>query len=62
MKKSTVEIEEEDWIEYMKRSTAAAVDHIRIFKKSRADEMETSDAKSSIASREMGQESSGMEP
>ena len=30
MKKSTVEIEEEDWIEYMKRSTAAAVDQMRI--------------------------------
>ena len=28
----TVEIEEEDWIEYMKRSTAAAVDQMRTAK------------------------------
>ena len=59
---------EEDWIEDMKRSTAAAVDQMRTAKNPcwiethKKNEMEISNANSSITSRKMVQDSSGMEP
>ena len=61
----TAEIED-DWIENMK-STAAALDQMRTAKipcwiATLKNEMEISNANSSIISRKMGLESSGMEP
>ena len=63
----TAKIEEEDWMEYIKRSTdEAATDgnsnNPMLDQSSQKNEMETSDENRIVTGRKMGCESSRMEP
>ena len=64
----TAEIEEEDWIEYIKRSTDEAMQRMEtaispmLDQSSQKNEMETGDENRIVTGRKMGCESSRMEP
>ena len=63
----TVEIEEDDWIEYMKRSTEEAMERMKLQKtmldqNSQKNGMEIGDENRIATGRKMGKETSWMEP
>ena len=63
---TAAEMEEEEWIEYMKRSSAAVIEQIKIAKitcwiETQNNEIEIGDVDSINARGKMGKESNGME-
>ena len=63
---TAAEMEEEEWIEYMKRSSAAVIEQIKITEitcwiETQNNEIEIGDVDSINARGKMGKESSGME-